>query len=247
MTSGAVVHTADVAVDLVAVGASLRTMLDSGPDGARLARRLIELQPGSALDGEAGADGELWFVIAGTGTVAINRDPGTALQPDRGLWMPPGARYQVRAGDEAQLRLDLVTLPPVAPGDHPGPQSSAPVQTAPLTSDFLDCEVETTGDRKFRVLFGPGRGCATATQFVGEIPPGRAPDHSHPYDEVVLVLEGEGIVHVDGGQHALSPGTCTHLPPGLLHCLENTGSGMLRVLGVFHPADSPAAKLEQRG
>ena len=37
-----------------------------------------------------------------------------------------------------------------------------------------------------------------------------------------------------------------HLPPGLVHCLENTGSATMRVLGVFHPADSPAAKLEQR-
>jgi len=86
-----------------------------------------------------------------------------------------------------------------------------------------------------------------ATQFVGEIPPGRAPDHSHPYDEVVLVLEGEGVVHVGGADHVISAGTCTHLPPGQPHCLENTGATTMRVLGVFHPADSPAAKLDPRG
>ncbi|HEX9030909.1 MAG TPA: cupin domain-containing protein [Streptosporangiaceae bacterium] len=240
MNAGAVVHAADVIADRIAAGASVRTMLDSGPDGARLARRLAEIPPGTQLDGAAGALGELWFVIGGSGTVSIDGHAGLLLQPDRGLWMPPGARYRVQAGDDAELRMDLVTLPPAA---HGGP---VPAQTVPLTSDLCDCEVETTGDRRFRVLFGPGRGCATATQFVGEIPPGKAPDHSHPYDEVVLVLEGEGIVHIDGGQHALSAGTCTHLPPGLLHCLENTGTTTLRVLGVFHPADSPAAKLEQR-
>jgi quercetin dioxygenase-like cupin family protein len=80
---------------------------------------------------------------------------------------------------------------------------------------------------------------------VGEIPPGRAPDHSHPYDEVVLILRGEGIAHIGGVAHALAAGTCAHLPPGLAHCLENTGPGTMRVLGVFHPADSPAAKLGQ--
>jgi quercetin dioxygenase-like cupin family protein len=79
---------------------------------------------------------------------------------------------------------------------------------------------------------------------VGEIPPGRAPEHSHPYDEMVLVLEGEGVAHVRGGDgdRALAPGTRLHLPPGRPHCLENTGTGTLVVLGVFHPGGSPAQK-----
>jgi mannose-6-phosphate isomerase-like protein (cupin superfamily) len=100
-----------------------------------------------------------------------------------------------------------------------------------------------TGDRKFRVLLGPGRGCEAATQFRGEIPPGRAPEHSHPYDEVVRVLEGSGVAHVRGADLPLGPGTCIHLLRGVPHCLENTGSATLVVLGVFHPGGSPAAKL----
>jgi quercetin dioxygenase-like cupin family protein len=158
--------------------------------------------------------------------------------------MPPGAAYQVRAGEDGELRLDVVSLPAATSGT---PGSEGPGRDALASRDFADCEIETTGDRQFRVVFGPGRGCSVATQFVGEIPPGRAPDHSHPYDEVVLILQGEGIAHIGGAEHPLSAGTCAHLPPGLVHCLENTGPAMMRVLGVFHPADSPAAKLEQRG
>jgi len=168
----------------------------------------------------------------------------------------PEAAHDISEGP-ADLRLDAVTLPAaVAPADatqadatHEGAGTAGTKadSSVPLTRDLADCEVETTGDRQFRVLFGPGRSCATATQFVGQIPPGRAPEHSHPYDEVVLVLEGEGIVHVDGAEHPLTPGTCTHLPPGQLHCLENNGTTSMRVLGVFHPANSPAAKLETRG
>ena len=171
---------------------------------------------------------------------------GLPLSRDRGLWLPPGAAYQVQAADGGELGLDIVSLPAPDSGSQ-GPGSEAPGGGAPASRDFADCEIETTGDRQFRVVFGPGRGCSIATQFVGEIPPGRAPDHSHPYDEVVLILQGEGIAHIDGAEHPLSAGTCAHLPPGLVHCLENTGSAMLRVLGVFHPADSPAAKLEQLG
>ncbi len=235
MTSGTVVRAEDIQADRTATGARLQTLLDAGPDGSRLARRLVDIAPRSRFDGVTGAAGELWFVIGGTGRVDVQGHPGVPVGPDQGLWLPPGARYQLHADGPADLRLDAVALPG---GTLPGPPSMLAIR------DLRDCEVETTGDRRFRVLFGPGKGCATATQFVGEIPPGRAPDHSHPYDEVVLVLEGAGVVHVGGAAHAMSPGTCTHLPPGVRHCLENTGPTTMRVLGVFHPADSPAAKLE---
>jgi len=45
----------------------------------------------------------------------------------------------------------------------------------PRLSGLAGCPVQETGDRRFRVLFGPGSGCPAATQFVGDIPPGRAP------------------------------------------------------------------------
>jgi len=255
MTAGAVVSTADIPADRTAVGVRLRTVLDCGSDDSPgLVRRLVEIRPGSRFDGSAGSAGELWFVIEGSGRLEIDGHSELRLRPDQGLWIPPGAAYRLHAGGsdgngdgDGELRLDTVTLPAGTLPDgklHEGNHATA-AAAEPLSRDLDDCEVETTGDRKFRVLFGPGRGCSVATQFVGEIPPGRAPDHSHPYDEVVLVLAGEGKVHIAGAEHALSAGTCTHLPPGLLHCLENTGSMMMRVLGVFHPADSPAAKLEQ--
>ena len=112
--------------------------------------------------------------------------PGRQLHPDQGLLLPPGMRFSINGSAVAGLRLDAVALPGTAGQDR----RDQPDRPGPQLRDLRDCDVETTGDRKFRVLFGPGRGCAVATQFVGEIPPGRAPEHSHPYDEVVLVLAG---------------------------------------------------------
>jgi uncharacterized cupin superfamily protein len=67
---------------------------------------------------------------------------------------------------------------------------------APQLSELGEWAELVSGDRRFRVLFGPGTGCTAATQCVGEIPPGRAPEHSHhPYDEVVAILEGAGVLH----------------------------------------------------
>jgi mannose-6-phosphate isomerase-like protein (cupin superfamily) len=244
VTPGGVVRAEEVQPDHPAAGVTMRTLLDARTSGPGLVRRALDVRPRSRFNGTAGTAGELWFVIAGTGTLAVGADHRQELTPDRGVWIAPGSDYVVQAGDDADLRLDTVMLP-----EQTGPATqaagSAPDPGLPLASDLRDCDVEMTGDRKFRVVFGPGRGCSVATQFVGEIPPGRAPDHSHPYDELVLILDGTGIAHIGGVEHALSPGTCLHLPPGLRHCLENNGSALLRVLGVFHPADSPAAKLAE--
>jgi mannose-6-phosphate isomerase-like protein (cupin superfamily) len=219
--------------------ATVRLLADTAAGATPgLVCRVIEIPRGAQVSGAA-ASAELWYVLGGSGRMSLPDLPGqpaAQLCPDNGLLLPAGSRYLVTATGPGRLRLDAAALPASAAWQPP---AGAP----PLVRDLAECGVETTGDRRFRVLFGPGRDCPVATQFVGEIPPGRAPEHSHPYDEVVLILDGEGVAHADGAHHPLARGTCIHLPPGVPHCLENTGRGTLRVLGVFHPADSPAAKL----
>jgi mannose-6-phosphate isomerase-like protein (cupin superfamily) len=211
----------------------VRTLVDTAPGRDGLVRRRVEAPAGSRVEAAAGPGGELWYVIDGAALLTSGDGPGTPIRRDTAVWLPPGARYRLTAA-AGSLTMDSVTLPAT---------TGIPDDTgAPRLAQLADCDVEVTGDRRFRVLFGPGKGCAAATQFLGEIPPGRAPLHSHTYDEVVLVLDGEGVLHAGPAEHPIAPGTCIHLPPGQQHCLENTGRGTLRVLGVFHPGGSPAAK-----
>ena len=234
-------------------GATVRTVLDTG---GGLVRRQVEVPAGARHAGSAGPGGELCFVIEGDGQLGSAAAPGRPVRPGTGVWLPPGTSYSLAAAGPGPLRLDSVLLPASAPGAEPdgtGPNSTEPASTGPastggpLLADLAEQPAEITGDREFRVLFAPGQGCAAATQFVGEIPPGRAPFHSHTYDEVVLILAGEGVLHVGDEDRPLSPGSCLHLAPGTPHCLENTGQATLRVLGVFHPGGSPAAKKPARG
>ncbi len=101
-----------------------------------------------------------------------------------------------------------------------------------------------TGDRWYRVLVDHAIGSEQVTQFVGSIPPGRAPDHFHEYEEVLFILRGTGRMWTVDMNTPIGPGSCVYLPRGQEHCVENTGDGELRLLGVFYPAGSPAVRYE---
>src|SRR5262245_14287454 len=108
--------------------------------------------------------------------------------------------------------------------------------TTPILRSAQD-DKQTTGDRWYIELIQ-----AEVTQFIGGIPPGRAPDHFHLYEEVICILDGAGIMHAGETSTPIAAGSCIFLPRRQRHCVENTGNGELRLLGVFYPAGSPAVR-----
>ncbi len=180
------------------------------------------------LAGErVGADAdEVLYVLEGSGRATLGGEthplqPGTAVFVGRGTaWSAEG---------EGRAVSVLVHDP-----DRPS-----------ATHAVLDLTAGREGTppppgRQFVLGARPETGCASVTQFIGLVPPGRAPDHFHTYDEVIYILDGEGALHIDGESAPLRPGSCVHLPARVVHCLENTGDSELRLLGVFRPAGSPA-------
>jgi len=182
--------------------------------------------PGEPTPG-GGAD-EVLYVLRGTGRATLG-DERIDLSPGTAAYRAAQTPWHVDAADGLQLLSVLIHDP--LPADGAGHAVIVRDETA---------LGEATAGRMFRLLATPERGCASATQFVGYIPVGRAPDHYHRYDEVVYVLQGEGKLHVDGETAPLRAGSCIHLPSGLVHCVENSGPAELQVLGVFRPAGSPA-------
>ncbi len=231
----------------LASGVTAAEMLNDQHGCRGLHQRRLRFDGGAALTGTAGGRGEAWYVIRGSGvleagaagTVELRpEEAGTVeprpdgagtveLRPGTAVWLRSSLDYRCAAQAEG-LEILVITVRADA--------GEGPV----LHVTTLDaCQVERTGDREFRVLLSAG---LSITQFAGLIPPGRAPEHHHTYDEVVHVLAGRGVVHLDGGQTEIGPGTSIYLPPYQPHCLENTGAEPLQVLGVFYPAGSPAAK-----
>ena len=228
MSAAPVVRRADeVPPSALGRGVAVRELLNDDHGCRGLHQRRLRLGGGAQVAATAGGLGEAWYVITGSAFLKTERTGCVALVPGTAVWLDPDLGYACQA--QRELRILAVTV-------RAGSAVAGPAQ--PVVR-LADCAPEITGDREFRVLLSEG---LTITQFAGLIPPGRAPAHHHAYDEVVHVLAGRGVVHLDGADTVIGPGTSIYLPPLQPHCLENTGQDTLRVLGVFHPAGSPAAK-----
>ena len=209
--------------------------------------RVLEFATGLSPGIRSPGCDEVLYVVEGTGTLFLD---GSArrLSPETGVFLGPGVCLTVENPGPGPLTLVGSQCPDPGPSlDFERPRTSpapgvSPDGTAPFvrfseqTSQFAD------DGRWFRVLVSQETCGARVTQFIGAIPPGRAPDHFHEYEEVLCVLEGKGRFWARESHAAIGPGSCVFLPRGQPHCVENTGSGELRLLGVFYPSGSPAVR-----
>jgi mannose-6-phosphate isomerase-like protein (cupin superfamily) len=179
-----------------------------------LSLRVLELHGEATLRNEE--QDETLYVLEGEGTAN-----GTPIAADTGIDLPPGRTLLLRGA------LTLVS-------------SLCPAARSPRELSILrlaDRPKQSTGDRWYCELVQ-----GETTQFVGVIPPGRAPDHFHLYEEVLCILDGDGVMRTGAASTPVSAGSCVFLPRRQPHCLENAGTRELRLLGVFYPAGSPAVR-----
>jgi quercetin dioxygenase-like cupin family protein len=205
--------------------ASVRTTIDATTGSARLEQRVIGFAPGrSRPRGPGPGRQEVLYVAAGRGTLHVDGD-SYPLAPGTGIHLARAYEIENPGPDE------LLVVAVEAPADADAPEGADVVSFDDRPEERAD------ENRTFRVLVDAG-----LTQFVGLVQPCRAPDHSHSYDEVGYIVEGEGFAHLDGERIPLRAGSCFHLPPGTVHCIENSGTGTMRLVGVFHPTGSPASR-----
>lgn len=225
------------------LGISWRVAIDRSVGCQNLEQRIFCYGAGSTLEMSSDISEDIMYVVAGQGRAVID-GKAYLLEPGTGLLAPPASRYRIENRGEQDFLLVSVLSP--QPGQRaPG---AAECDVAPLNEHAVEeAEQETlpAGDRWFKLLVNPRMGCQYVTQFVGFIPHGRAPFHTHTYEEVIYVLEGEGVVHIGAGDFPLRAGCSVYLPPLLPHCLENTGNDPIRLLGVFCPAGDPSSKASE--
>jgi mannose-6-phosphate isomerase-like protein (cupin superfamily) len=227
----------------------LRTWTRFGPaTGARaLSLRILEIAPGLSPGIRNAACDEILYVIEGSGTVYLDGH-AFGVGPDEGIHLRPGMSLALENPGPHPITVASARCPEGGPPAileaariRPGEGSSVPPPDA--VARLIDRPSEVAPDgRSFQVLIDASGCGAPVTQFVGSIPPGRAPDHFHEYEEVLVVLQGRGRVWADRESAPIGPGSCVFLPRRLVHCVENLGEGRLRLLGVFYPSGSPARR-----
>jgi mannose-6-phosphate isomerase-like protein (cupin superfamily) len=200
-----------------------------------LEQRVEVVDPGERAAWTVGDRSEVLFVAFGAGALRVAGGEHR-LEPETAAFLALGDEAELEADAEEPLAL-VVTRTPGREERPPG---------RPVTAGLAGAEARDAGiGREFRLLVGPEHGCSSATQFVGFIPPGRAKMHNHPYEEVAYVVDGTGVLHWhEGPSEPVERGSCIYFPRLEFHSLENLADRPLRIMGVFHPAGSPADRVE---
>jgi len=239
-----------------------RPLFGRATGAAKISLRLLEFATGITRAERTLDCDDVWFVLDGEAALHMDGSSHT-LRAETGVYIAPGSAYGVEnpaanplvvlssrcpepqeedplaefgsSTSAAHVQRHAVVMKPV------GAASTA--ETSPVVR-LCDREAVPTGNRWYRVLVDEAAGCQQVTQFVGSIPPGRAPDHFHHYEEVICILEGSGRMWAGESSAPIAAGSCIYLPRQQVHCVENTGAGALRLVGMFYPAGSPAVAYE---
>lgn len=212
--------------------------------------RILEVGPGSSPRLRNRESDEVLYLLEDSNGETTSRyctifidESRYEVGPQTGIYLRPGQTLSVENSGPDAVRFVSCQCP--EEGSTIAQQLAAPMRShvSPLVK-LSDRRALPTADRWYRVLVDDEIGSEQVTQFVGSIPPGRAPDHFHEYEEVLFILRGEGRMWAGETNTPIGPGSCIYLPKKQLHCVENTGAGELRLLGVFYPAGSPAVRYE---
>lgn len=173
------------------------------------------------------------FGVEGASTCVLSSTGRGSLAPGDALFIPAGETAELQSGPAGLVALLL----------HVSPACDQHAPLGPITH-FASVErsatADATGQRTYRVLFGPDTGSCRATLFVGYVPPGKAPWHFHQYDEIVWIWHGTGRFHA-ANVRELSAGSAFRIRPRQVHIVENLTEEELLLIGIFTPAGSPSA------
>jgi mannose-6-phosphate isomerase-like protein (cupin superfamily) len=229
------------------VSGNLRVWRHAGRDtGAKkISLRILEFDPGLSAGYSTRESDDVLYVLEGSGTLYLD-GRGYSVDTGTGIYAAPGSVLTVDNPGPDPLVIASSQCPePVVEIAESAPLIEAvsqnPASPCPIVR-LDERDTVPTRDRWYRVMVSEDAGCSRVTQFVGAIPPGRAPEHSHEYEEVLVVLQGEGRMWAGSSQAAIETGSCIFLPRDQVHCVENIGNGELRLLGVFYPAGSPGPR-----
>ena len=88
-----------------------------------------------------------------------------------------------------------------------------------------------------RTVAGPLQGLETREVWVQTVAPGAAtPVHRHDCEEAIVILEGHGVLDLEGREEAFGPGATLVVPRDAVHQVRSTGPEPLRLVAALGTA-----------
>lgn len=207
-------------------------------DGARRLTLLALSVPGASSWRVHGGGDTALFVRAGKGAVMID-GASFDVNPETGVCIRRGEAFRFEPQEE--MNVFAAISPSAAPISAPEEPAGRFLKDFPDRCVSVDPKMKKTmADRFYQVLVDSAVGSPEMTQFIGEVPKSRAAFHRHLYEEVIVILSGEGALWTRNTYAPVRPGDAIYLPPRQEHSLECVTEGGMRLMGVFSPAGSPA-------
>ncbi len=98
-----------------------------------------------------------------------------------------------------------------------------------LTGKKMDSDVIKNTEMK--VLIGPEQGWDSHVMRMMEVGVGGfTPKHSHPWAHINLMIQGKGVLMIDGVDHEMETGSYAFVPADSLHQFKNTGDEVFKFM-----------------
>lgn len=106
-----------------------------------------------------------------------------------------------------------------------------------LSKTDLPLEVFATGRTRQWLANSQMGSCSTALLENYFEKGGFVPPHYHETEELLVCIEGEGEIVVDGKPYSFCAGVTAIIPAQAMHEVHNVGQGTMRIFGFFPQAD----------
>ena len=179
------------------------------------------------------------FVTEGDGEVEISGSR-FAVRSQTGVYIEPGEAFRLHAGSGGmQLYVwhgpgaedlhFLAAMPENFNSEHPH-----------RIAEIDPAQRKTMAERFYQLLINREHGSEVMTQFIGNIPLSKAEPHRHLYEEILVVLKGEGFVWTESVKTPIGPGDVLFLPRKQIHSVQCVSPGGLDLVGVIYPGNNPS-------
>ena len=106
---------------------------------------------------------------------------------------------------------------------------------APKVKNWKDVKAEEVPSDKatkttIRWIFGPGEVPNFYMRVFEVEPGGEIFEHSHPWEHEIFILNGKGIIRINGKEIPVKEGDAIYIPPCSRHYYKNVGDEVLRFL-----------------